>query len=93
MVKGTIHLPNFSEIFFSFTDIIIYFSGVKSYKSKPRTETTTAVATAIELNDCLLESENIQITKKDDKYLLQPIKSESKQASVKFVLQECGKIS
>lgn len=42
------------------------------------------------LNDCLLESENIQITKKDNKYLLQPttVKAENTQ---KFVLKECGK--
>jgi hypothetical protein len=52
---------------------------------------TSAVSTTtpLELNDCLLESENIQITKKDDKYLLQPVKMQSKQASVNFVLQEC----
>ena len=48
------------------------------------TRTTTYV-----LNDCLLESENIQITKKDNKYLLQPTsKAENMQ---KFVLKECGK--
>jgi hypothetical protein len=71
----------------------ICFSGAKIYKSKSRIESSSAAGTAIELNDCLLESENIQITKKDDHYLLQPVKSESKQTPVKYILQECGKLS
>lgn len=41
------------------------------------------------MNDCLLESENFQITKSDNnKYLLLPVK---KQQAEKFVLKECGK--
>lgn len=41
------------------------------------------------MNDCLLESENFQITKSDNnKYLLLPVK---KQDVEKFVLKECGK--
>ena len=48
-------------------------------------QTTTYV-----LNDCLLESENIQITKKDNKYLLQPTSAKTENMQ-KFVLKECGK--
>lgn len=41
------------------------------------------------MNDCLLESENFQITKSDNnKYLLLPVK---KQQPEKFMLKECGK--
>lgn len=41
------------------------------------------------MNDCLLESENFQITKADNnKYLLLPVK---KQPAEKIVLKECGK--
>lgn len=41
------------------------------------------------MNECLLESENFQITKADNnKYLLLPVK---KQQSEKIVLKECGK--
>lgn len=40
------------------------------------------------MNDCLLESENFQITKSDNnKYLLLPVKKQAE----KFVLKECGK--
>lgn len=39
------------------------------------------------MNDCLLESENFQITKSDNnKYLLLPVKKQQQ-----FVLKECGK--
>lgn len=42
-----------------------------------------------DMNDCLLESENFQITKADNnKYLLLPVK---KQPAEKIVLKECGK--
>lgn len=42
------------------------------------------------MNDCLLESENFQITKSDNnKYLLLPV-TKTQQAE-KFVLKECGK--
>ena len=41
------------------------------------------------MNECLLESENFQITKSDNnKYLLLPVK---KQPAEKIVLKECGK--
>lgn len=40
------------------------------------------------MNECLLESENFQITKADNnKYLLLPVK---KQSTEKIVLKECG---
>jgi hypothetical protein len=41
-----------------------------------------------DMNDCLLESENFQITKSDNnKYLLLPVKKQAE----KIVLKECGK--
>lgn len=45
------------------------------------------------MNDCLLESENFQITKSDNtgKYLLLPVKKTQQQQAEKFVLKECGK--
>lgn len=54
-------------------------------QSKPQQSSTTKY----DMNDCLLESENFQITKSDNnKYLLLPVK---KQQPEKFVLKECGK--
>lgn len=72
---------------------ILILSGTKSsYRlklrdsGKPQQSTTTA---KYDMNDCLLESENFQITKSDNnKYLLLPVK---KQDIEKFVLKECGK--
>lgn len=44
------------------------------------------------MNDCLLESENFQITKSDNnKYLLLPVTKSQQQQAEKFVLKECGK--
>lgn len=52
-------------------------------QSKPQQST----ATKYDMNDCLLESENFQITKSDNnKYLLLPVKKQQQ-----FVLKECGK--
>lgn len=48
-------------------------------------------AAKYDLNDCLLESENITISKSDNnKYLLLPMKKQQQQQE-KFVLKECGK--
>lgn len=80
---------------FYLTNIISNFiSGTKSYtiKLKDSTKTLTTLTSAkIDLNDCLLESENFQITKSDNnKYLLLPVKK-SDDTTEKFVLKECGK--
>ena len=48
-------------------------------------------AAKYDLNDCLLESENITISKSDNnKYMLLPMKKQQQQQE-KFVLKECGK--
>lgn len=82
------------------TNILQYFSGAKNFprttKSANRSENNQAGTSSMDLNDCLLESENIQITKKDDRYLLQPVKSEANQKNqqqtiTSYRLQECGK--
>lgn len=65
-------------------------SGTKSYTIKLKDSSKTSSA-RIDLNDCLLESENFQITKSDNnKYLLLPVKK-SDNTTEKFVLKECGK--
>jgi hypothetical protein len=67
------------------------FSGAKaSYRLKLRETTKPQQSTKYDMNDCLLESENFQITKSDNnKYLLLPV-TKTQQAE-KFVLKECGK--
>ncbi|CRK89088.1 CLUMA_CG002574, isoform A [Clunio marinus] len=65
--------------------------GTKSsYRLKLRDANKTAQtsSTKYDMNDCLLESENFQITKSDNnKYLLLPVKKQ--QQAEKFVLKEC----
>jgi hypothetical protein len=64
--------------------------GSKSYrfKLKDQTKAQTGPQTTHDMNDCLLESENFQITKADNnKYLLLPVK---KPSAEKIVLKECG---
>ena len=71
----------------------LIFSGSKaSYRLKLReTSKPQQSATKYDMNDCLLESENFQITKSDNnKYLLLPV-TKTQQQQEKFVLKECGK--
>ncbi|KAG5670101.1 hypothetical protein PVAND_000384 [Polypedilum vanderplanki] len=60
----------------------------KSYRFKLKEQTKTQQPqTTHDMNDCLLESENFQITKADNnKYLLLPVK---KPSAEKIVLKEC----
>jgi hypothetical protein len=71
---------------------LLILSGTKSsYRLKLReTGKQQQSSTKYDMNDCLLESENFQITKSDNnKYLLLPVKKQEQ--TEKFVLKECGK--
>lgn len=75
---------------FTNTPLLIISGTKSSYRLKLRDSSKPQQSTAkYDMNDCLLESENFQITKSDNnKYLLLPVK---KQQAEKFVLKECGK--
>lgn len=83
-------IKRFKFLNFTNTTLLIVSGTKSSYRLKLRESSKPQQSTAkYDMNDCLLESENFQITKSDNnKYLLLPVK---KQQAEKFVLKECGK--
>lgn len=70
------------------TYYFLTLAGNKAYRFKLKDQSKDQQQTH-DMNDCLLESENFQITKaENNKYLLLPVK---KQPTEKIVLKECGK--